>query len=89
MKLHTDKQLFSEAIRITAYEMGIAEEFVEKDYWICLILQNLSRHCHADQMVWKGGTSLSKAYGIIKRFSRTWTLLSLQKDLAPTSKNAC
>lgn len=48
MKLHTDKQLFSEAIRITAYEMGIAEEFVEKDYWICLILQNLSRHRHAD-----------------------------------------
>lgn len=86
MKLHTDKQLFSEAIRITAYEMGIAEEFVEKDYWICLILQNLSRHRHADQMVWKGGTSLSKAYGIIKRFSSDVDFAVLTEGLSPNQQ---
>ncbi len=49
--------------------MAIAPEFVEKDYWICQILQHLSRHPQADRIVWKGGTSLSKAYGMIKRFS--------------------
>lgn len=86
MKLHTDKQLISEAIRITAYEMGIAEEFVEKDYWICLILQNLSRHRHADQMVWKGGTSLSKAYGIIKRFSSDVDFAVLTDGLSPNQQ---
>lgn len=69
MKLHFEKQVFSDAIRTTAQDMGIATEFVEKDYWICQILQKMSRHPKAGLMVWKGGTSLSKAYGIIKRFS--------------------
>lgn len=69
MKLHLDKETFSAAIRTTAQEMGIAAEFVEKDYWICLILQKLSQHPKSNLMVWKGGTSLSKAYGLIKRFS--------------------
>lgn len=47
----------------------MAPEFVEKDYWICQILQRLSRHPQNERIVWKGGTSLSKAYGLIKRFS--------------------
>ncbi len=69
MKLHENKQLFADAVRRTSEVMAIAPEFVEKDYWICQILQNLSRHPNADRIVWKGGTSLSKAYGMIKRFS--------------------
>lgn len=69
MKLYLDKELFSDAIKATSRELGIAPEFVEKDYWICHILQNLSRHPYAERIVWKGGTSLSKAYGLIKRFS--------------------
>lgn len=47
----------------------MAPEFIEKDYWICQILQRLSRHPQSERIVWKGGTSLSKAYGLIKRFS--------------------
>lgn len=61
MKLHENRQLFADAVRVTSETMGIAPEFVEKDYWICQILQNLSRHQDSGSMVWKGGTSLSKA----------------------------
>lgn len=69
MNLHNDKDLFSNAIQVTSNELGMASEFVEKDYWICQILQRLSRHPQNERIVWKGGTSLSKAYGLIKRFS--------------------
>lgn len=69
MKLHNDKTIFTEAIRTTANDLGMAQEFVEKDYWICQILQCLSRHPMSDRIVWKGGTSLSKGYGLVKRFS--------------------
>lgn len=33
MILHLDKNLFRDAIRITAQQMNIQPEFVEKDYW--------------------------------------------------------
>lgn len=69
MKLHDNRELFANALRATSQELGIALEFVEKDYWICQILQRLSRHSQKARIVWKGGTSLSKAYGLIKRFS--------------------
>lgn len=69
MKLHADREMFSNAIQVTSQELGMAPEFVEKDYWICQILQRLSRHEQSERIVWKGGTSLSKAYGLIKRFS--------------------
>ena len=69
MKLHENKQLFADAVRATSETLGIAPEFVEQDYWICQILQCLSRHPDADRIVWKGGTSLSKAYSLITRFS--------------------
>lgn len=69
MKLHNNRMDFINAIQITSEEFGMAPEFVEKDYWICQILQNLSRHQLSDRIVWKGGTSLSKGYGLIKRFS--------------------
>lgn len=69
MKLHDDSELFANAIQATSQEFGMAPEFVEKDYWICQILQRLSRHSQRECVVWKGGTSLSKAYGLISRFS--------------------
>lgn len=69
MKLHINQEDFINAIQLTAEELRMAPEFVEKDYWICQILQNLSRHELSGRIVWKGGTSLSKAYDLIKRFS--------------------
>lgn len=69
MNLHDNKETFAQAIRATSQELGIAPEFIEKDYWICRILQRLSSNPLSERIVWKGGTSLSKAYGLIKRFS--------------------
>ena len=69
MKLHENELSFQQAIELTAQELEIHPVFVEKDYWICQILQNQSRHPAAEKTVWKGGTSLSKAYGLIARFS--------------------
>ena len=37
MKLHKNREFFSNAIQATSQEFGMAPEFVEKDYWICQI----------------------------------------------------
>lgn len=82
MILHNNKEYFADAIRATAEMMGIAPEFVEKDYWICQILQKLSRHPKSDLIVWKGGTSLSKAYNLIQRFSSDVDFAILSEELS-------
>ncbi|MBK9732185.1 MAG: nucleotidyl transferase AbiEii/AbiGii toxin family protein [Chitinophagaceae bacterium] len=69
MNLHNDVKLFGETIRAASHQTGINDEFVEKDYWITLVLQQLSKSKYAEQTVFKGGTSLSKGYGLINRFS--------------------
>ncbi len=82
MKLHEDKEQLADAIRITAAELGIPQKFVEKDYWICQILQRLSRMPQAERTVWKGGTSLTKGYGIIQRFSSDVDLAIIGEGLS-------
>lgn len=47
--------------------LGIPDIVIEKDLWICKILDILFSLPH--KMVFKGGTSLSKAFGLIDRFS--------------------
>lgn len=42
---------------------------MEKDYWVTLVLYRLSQYSQKSKIVFKGGTSLAKAYGIIERFS--------------------
>ncbi len=69
MKLHQEPKLFSDTIRSAAQHLNIKLEFVEKDYWITLVLFELSRSKFSDISVFKGGTSLSKGYNLIERFS--------------------
>ncbi len=64
--LHNHKQ-FPDLIRIVAEARGIAPVLVEKDYWIMHCLYGLQRL--GMQFELKGGTSLSKGFGIISRFS--------------------
>ncbi|HEV3155719.1 MAG TPA: nucleotidyl transferase AbiEii/AbiGii toxin family protein [Candidatus Baltobacteraceae bacterium] len=53
-----------------AGKMNVDVTIVEKDFWVCWILKSLfSLPPGHPQMVFKGGTSLSKAYGLIDRFS--------------------
>lgn len=69
MKLHESKSDFRDLIAATAQQMNIRDVYVEKDYWVTLLLKRLSQHPETGRVIFKGGTSLSKGYGLIKRFS--------------------
>lgn len=59
-------ELFAE----TAYRKGIADAIVEKDFWVCWMLQQLfSIDALKGRLLFKGGTSLSKVFHTINRFS--------------------
>jgi hypothetical protein len=54
----------------TANRKGISENIVEKDFWVCWVLQQLfAMEALADRLLFKGGTSLSKIFHAINRFS--------------------
>ena len=54
----------------SANRRGICDVIIEKDFWVCWTLGRLYALPElADHIIFKGGTSLSKAYGLIERFS--------------------
>ena len=54
----------------TALRRGLHPAIMEKDFWVCWLLGVLFGHRHfRDALVFKGGTSLSKVFGAITRFS--------------------
>ncbi len=54
----------------TAEKMKMHPSIVEKDFWVCFMLDHLFHDCmYKDAFVFKGGTSLSKSYHVIERFS--------------------
>lgn len=60
----------------TAAKMRISEAVIEKDFWVCYMLDYLFHRCAwKDNLAFKGGTSLSKAYDLIKRFSEDIDLI--------------
>jgi predicted nucleotidyltransferase component of viral defense system len=60
----------------TGERMGISAQLVEKDFWVCWILRRLFTLPElAGHLTFKGGTSLSKAFGIIERFSEDIDLI--------------
>ena len=78
MKLHTNKGLFKDAVIATAQKQGIKEIFVEKDYWVTLILKAVFKNEIGKETVFKGGTALSKCNSFIKRFSEDIDLVVLR-----------
>jgi predicted nucleotidyltransferase component of viral defense system len=69
MNLHHNIKLFSDTLRAASQHLDIKLEFIEKDYWITLVLSRLAKSKYVSESVFKGGTSLSKAYNLIERFS--------------------
>ena len=67
MKLHNNKERFYEAITATSTMFGIEPALVEKDYFVTLFLRKAVERIPG--LVFKGGTSLSKCYNLIDRFS--------------------
>jgi hypothetical protein len=67
MNLHTNKELFDQAIIMASEAMMINPAIIEKDYYVTYLLKELV--ASEPNIVFKGGTSLSKCYKLIKRFS--------------------
>lgn len=53
----------------TATETGMTEKAIEKDWWVTLVLRAIFTLPMAEHFVFKGGTSLSKGWGLIERLS--------------------
>lgn len=76
-----------ELFRNTAAKVLLPEAIVEKDFWVCFMLDYLF-HCSPwnKKLTFKGGTSLSKAFDLIHRFSEDidlildWRVLGYEKD---------
>ena len=67
MFLHEDKKQFFHVINRVSYQTGRMGKMIEKDYYVTMILRLLSSKMPF--VVFKGGTSLSKCYKVISRFS--------------------
>lgn len=66
----------SELIRETAERIELTPSAVEKDFWVVWVLDKLFRsELLADKIIFKGGTSLSKVFGLIRRFSEDIDLI--------------
>lgn len=80
MKLHENQPLFAQLLNFAANTLNIRPEFIEKDYWITRALQRMSQNINAEKVVFKGGTSLSKAYRLTNRFSEDIDIAVIDAD---------
>ncbi|MBR2694972.1 MAG: nucleotidyl transferase AbiEii/AbiGii toxin family protein [Thermoguttaceae bacterium] len=67
MRLYEDKTRFRELITETSEELGLLPSIVEKDYYVTCILKRIVES--VPFIIFKGGTSLSKCFRVIRRFS--------------------
>jgi predicted nucleotidyltransferase component of viral defense system len=81
MTLHNNTKEFAELIQLTATYFRIFPDFVEKDYWISSVLKKLALSANAGTVVLKGGTSLSKGYRLITRFSEDVDIAMVNENL--------
>jgi len=74
-------------IRNASQKIGVNEVILEKDYWVCFVLNYLFSKCKwKNAFTFKGGTSLSKCFNLIQRFSEDidlildWTVIGYNFD---------
>jgi hypothetical protein len=87
--------LRNELFTLSAEKRGIGVvAIIEKDFWVCWTLKQLFEHpILSQQLIFKGGTSLSKVYGLIDRFSEDidlileWRQVTTENPLAERSKS--
>ncbi|MCY3867939.1 MAG: nucleotidyl transferase AbiEii/AbiGii toxin family protein [Gemmatimonadetes bacterium] len=70
-------------LEAAAARLDTLPSYVEKDFWVCLVLDTLfnRRPEGHPRLLFKGGTSLSKAFGLIKRFSEDIDLVVFRDGL--------
>lgn len=84
MNQRPDKSLFEEV----ALAKGIAESFVEKDWFVTQVIFLLSQIQNKEfELVFTGGTALSKAHNLLKRFSEDVDFRLIAADEQRTRKN--
>ncbi|MEO7667452.1 MAG: nucleotidyl transferase AbiEii/AbiGii toxin family protein [Dehalococcoidia bacterium] len=66
---------------------GMPLAHVEKDYWVVELLRSVARPVDGGRVVFKGGTSLSKAFGLIHRFSEDVDILLVPQKGAGRGKS--
>ena len=79
--LHHDQELFEDLILRVSLESGIDAAIIEKDYYVSLLLSAIRER--VPEIIFKGGTSLSKCYHLIDRFSEDIDL-SIFESVKPT-----
>jgi hypothetical protein len=72
-----------EALNFAADQSGRPAHLLEKDVWVVWALAALYGSALGEHLVFKGGTSLSKAYGVIRRFSEDVDLTYDIRAIAP------
>ena len=77
LKLPSDERRLY--IEQAAIQRNVSPVIMEKDFWVCWLLSILFESEFADSLVFKGGTSLSKVFGAINRFSE-----DIDLSLSPT-----
>ena len=84
MSLHTDRNTFMDIIDTVSEELQTARDIIEKDYYVTMIMKEFFHD--QDGLVFKGGTSLSKGYHLINRFSEDIDLNYIDHDSLTRSK---
>lgn len=80
MNLHVEHELFRQAIQATSQRLNIPPEFIEKDYWVTYALYLIYNSDIRHDVVFKGGTSLSKCFKLIDRFSEDIDLIIIRRS---------
>lgn len=81
MMLRDNRELFQQIVLLTSEASGIDSGIIEKDYYVTMFLKSLITK--QPRILFKGGTSLSKCYKLIKRFSEDIDL-SLEGEKRPS-----
>ena len=79
--LHLDSESFRDLLQASSEDLKIPVQLIEKDYYISAILRALSKSAYSQRVVFKGGTSLSKAYQLIDRFSEDVDFAVISGDM--------
>lgn len=79
--LHHNRETFEQVILRVAEDKKIAPEIIEKDYYVTLFLKRINEL--QPNLIFKGGTSLSKCYKLINRFSEDIDL-NIETETKPT-----
>lgn len=87
MNLHLNKELFRDFIDALNTKTGIAIDIIEKDYYVCLVLEELSKKQNELKAYFKGGTAVYKILDDMNRFSEDIDLTVRVLDEESNTRN--